>query len=174
MHVRMAWALRAVVTVTVTMLLDMALPMGGLAATPPEPILGVASGEMSDPGSLAPVGYGHFVIQDRVYAGRSLGRSVLDEWGACFSGTLTSTEDWALDATRMAGAHQSTVVVRSERSALTLRLQGQMEFPTASGSWYIVRATGACANLDGEGRYSTTFSSTGLEFRLTFEGLLRT
>lgn len=167
-----AWALRAAISALVVMLVGLVAPLSGLASAPPEPVLGIADGLISEPGSLTPIGYGRFVMQDRVYTGRSLGRSVSDDWASCFSGTLTSTEHWTLEAPRLAGSHLSTVVIRSERSVLTLRLQGQMELLAASGSWDIVRASGACSSLVGEGRYSATF--TEQELRLTFEGQVRT
>ncbi len=148
-------------------------PSSAAAAAPAEPVLGAASGDLDEPGSLTPLGNGRFEIQDRVYAGRSLVRSVADEFAACLSGPLTSSEDWALEAPRMVGRHLSTVTVRGERSVVTLRLRGVMEYPTASGSWEIVSATGRCAGLVGDGRYTATYSDTNPDFRLTFEGVVR-
>ncbi len=144
----------------------------GLAVSA-EPILGSASGETEEPGTLTPIGNGRFATQDRVYGGKILARSVVEDWSACFNGQFTSREDWSLEATKMAGTHESLVVVRADRATVTLQLKGQMQFPNASGTWEIVQATGPCAGLDGEGRYTATFSNTSPEFRLTFEGLLR-
>ena len=159
-----------VLSVVFTVLLVLTPSGAGLAAAAPEPIFGTATGDTDEPGSLTPTGHGRFVIQDRVYAGRSLGRSVVDEWAACFSGALTSSEEWSLEAPKMVGSHQSTVVIRSERGQVTLRLRGQMESLVASGGWEIVRTSGSCAGLEGAGRYTAKFSSGSPEFRLTFEG----
>ena len=145
----------------------------GFAAALPEPIFGTATGDIEEPGSLTPLGHGRFAIQERVYVGRSLGRSVVDEWATCFTGRLTSAEEWTLEAPAMAGTQQSMVTIRSEDAVLTLRLRGRVEFPTASGTWEIVRATGACAGLVGEGRYTATYSSVSPEYRMTFDGQLR-
>ncbi|HYU17211.1 MAG TPA: hypothetical protein VEQ11_00785 [Chloroflexota bacterium] len=158
--------------VTIGLLL-LALPPALALAASAEPVFGVATGEIDEPGSLTPLGNGRFAIQDRVYAGRSIGRSIVDEWAACFSGPLSTTEDWLLEAPRMAGVHQSVVSIRSERAVLTLRLRGQMEFPSASGTWEIQHATGACASLVGEGRYTASFSANSPGYRLTFEGQVR-
>lgn len=161
--VALAWAL----------LLGLGPAHVALATAPAGIVLGVATGETDEPGSLTPVGHGRFSIQDRVYTGRSVARSVVDEWAACFTGQMTSTEDWALEASKLTGTHQSTVTIRSERAVITLRLRGHMEFPTASGAWELARATGTCADVQGEGRYTGSFSSSSPEFRLTFEGELR-
>jgi hypothetical protein len=50
-----------------------------------------------------------------------------------------------------------------------------MEYPTASGSWEIVKASGGCAGLDGDGHYTATFPGSGdtPSFRLTFDGEAR-
>lgn len=144
-----------------------------LLAAGPTPIFGAATGETDDPGQLTPTGHGRFAIQDRVYVGRSLGRSVEDDWAACFSGRLTSTEDWALESGRMSGSHASLVTIGSERVGITLRLRGQMERLTASGSWEIVRGSGPCADLDGEGSYTATYANASPQFRLTFDGQVR-
>ena len=154
-----------------TLALLLAAATGHLArAAEPEFVFGAATGEIEEPGSLTPVGHGRFATQDRVYAGRSVARSVVDDWATCFSGRFTSAEDWLLEAPRMTGTHQSTLTIRSERAVVRLRLRGQMEFPTASGRWEVQRATGACADLDGEGRYTVSFSSGEPEYQLTFEG----
>jgi hypothetical protein len=156
-------------------LLLAAVPSGAAASVAaPEPVFGAATGEIDEPGSLTPLGNGRFAIHDRVYVGRGVGRSVVDDWGACFTGQLTSTEEWLLEAVKMSGTHQSTVAIRSDRGALTLRLRGPMELLTASGGWEIVRGVGACAGLIGEGRYTASFSSTSPQFRLTFDGQVRT
>jgi hypothetical protein len=145
----------------------------GLAAGAPEPILGAATAEVDRPGSLTPVGDGRFATRGRRYSGRSLARSVVDEWAECFSGRLTTAEQWSLQAPRMIGSHESTVTIRSERAVVTLRLVGRMEYPTASGSWELERATGRCAGLAGEGRYTASFSSSDPELQLRFEGEIR-
>jgi hypothetical protein len=136
-------------------------------------VLGAASGELDEPGSLTPLGNGRFAIQDRLYSGRSLVRSVADEFAACLSGQLTSSEEWNLAAPEMAGRHMSTVTVRGDRSVVTLRLRGQMEYPTASGSWEIASASGRCGGISGEGRYTATYSDANPDFRLTLEGQVR-
>jgi len=141
-----------------------------LASSAPELVFGAATAELEDSGSLIPKGDGRFETEDRRYVGKSVARSVTDEWAACLSGRLTSREDWSLETPKLDGTHRSTITIRSERAVVTLRLRGQMEYPTASGSWEITRATGACAGLDGEGRYTVSFSSSDPEFRLTFEG----
>ncbi len=142
----------------------------GLASSAPELVFGAATAELEDSGSLIPKGDGRFETEDRRYVGKSVARSVTDEWAACLSGRLTSREDWSLETPKLDGTHRSTITIRSERAVVTLRLRGQMEYPTASGSWEITRATGACAGLDGEGRYTVSFSSSDPELRLTFEG----
>ncbi len=138
-----------------------------------EAIIGAASAEIDEPGSLIPTGNGRFATQDRVYAGTSLGRSVEDGLASCFTGRLTSTEEWLLESPRMTGTHQSTIRIRPERGTVTLRLVGQMDELAASGTWEVVRATGRCAGLDGEGRYTATYSDRDPQLRLTFAGLAR-
>ena len=111
---------------------------------------------------MMPTGNGRFTIDDRVYVGRSLGRSVAGVSADCFTGDLRSVEEWALESPKMTGTHESVVTIRSERGVLTLRLRGQMEQFTASGTWEIVRASGGCAELDGDGKYTAQYSSTTL------------
>ena len=135
-------------------------------------VFGVATGAVEHEGEMTPTGNGRFTIDDRVYVGKSLGRSVVGVVAACFTGELRSVEEWALESPRMVGTHESTVTIRSEHGSLTLRLRGQMEQMTASGAWTIVRSSGECSPLDGDGRYTATYSSSrsGPGLRLTFDG----
>jgi hypothetical protein len=141
-----------------------------LSAT--DPVFGAATGAMDAEGDMAPTGNGRFTIDDRVYSGKMLGRSVGSLAAACFTGDLRSVEEWALEAPRMVGTHESDVTIRSERGVLTLRLRGQMEQFSASGTWTIVRASGGCSPLDGDGKYTATYATSGArpDFRLTFDG----
>ena len=148
-------------------------PVPAAAVTLPEPLFGAASGEIDEPGSLTPLGNGRFGIQDRVYTGRSIGRSVRDRVAACFTGSLASSEEWALQASSMRGAHRSMLTIRGERWLMVLQLRGDMERLTASGTWEVVRSTGPCATLDGAGRYTATFSHLSPEYHLTFDGQVR-
>ena len=143
-----------------------------IAAASSEQVFGAVSGSIEAPGTMTPTGNGRFTIDDRVFAGKSLGRSVGDEAAGCLTGQFRSVESWVLVSPKLAGTHRSTATIRSERGTLNLRLRGQMEFPTASGSWEITRGTGDCADLEGEGTYSATFpaASDGSPMRLTFEG----
>ena len=138
-----------------------------------ESIIGAATAEIQEPGSLTPTGSGRFATQGRIYAGTSLGRSVEDRVASCFTGRLTSTEEWMLESTKMTGTHQSTIQIRPERGTVTLRLVGEMDDLAASGRWEVVRATGRCDGLEGEGRYTATFSDREPNLRLTFAGLAR-
>lgn len=138
-----------------------------------ESVIGAATADIREPGSLTPVGNGRFATQDRVYSGTSLGRAVDDELADCFTGRMMATEEWLLESQRMTGTHQSTVRIRPERGTVTLRLSGQMDQLAASGTWEVVRATGRCDGLEGEGRYTATFSDRGPQLRLTFAGLAR-
>jgi hypothetical protein len=144
-----------------------------LAQTAGEPVFGAASGVTDEPGSLLPTGNGRFAIQDREYEGTSLGRSPDDALAACFTGRWTSTEEWSIESATMTGAHRSTVRIRLQRGTVTLRLIGTVEYPTASGNWEVVRATGSCDGLEAEGRYTATFSDREPNFRLTFDGRAR-
>lgn len=137
-----------------------------------EPVFGAATGTLESDGEMLPTGSGRFTVDDRIYAGRSLGRSVGALAATCFTGDLRSVETWSLEAPRMLGLHQSEVTIRSERGVLTLRLRGQMEQFTASGTWSVVRATGGCAPLDGDGRYTATYApaASRSDLRLTFDG----
>jgi len=137
-----------------------------------DPVFGAASGSIDDEGDMTPTGNGKFTIDDRVYVGKSLGRSVDGLAAACFTGDLRSVEEWALESPRMVGTHESAVTIRSDRGVLTLRLRGQMEQLTASGTWEIVRSSGGCSELDGEGKYTASYSSSrsGPSLRLTFDG----
>jgi len=150
------------------------LPRPAMAApvAASDPVFGVATASTDSEGDMTPTGNGRFTIDDRTYVGKSLGRSVAGVAAACFTGDMRSVEEWALESSRMSGTHESAVTIRSERGVLTLRLRGQMEQLTASGSWQIVRSTGECATLDGVGRYTATYSSvrTGPNLRLTFDG----
>jgi len=138
-----------------------------------ESVIGAASANIREPGSLTPTGNGRFATQGRVYAGTSLGRSVDDALAGCFTGRLTTTEEWLLESARMTGSHGSTVRIRPERGTVTLRLVGQMDEPlAASGTWAVVRATGRCAGLEGEGRYTATYSERNPNLQLTFAGLV--
>ena len=155
-------------------LLLMAVPLRvGHAAAEPAPLFGVASGNISEPGALVPLGGGRFAVQDRVYSGQSIGGSLLDEWAMCFSGRFTSLEHWALDAPGMAGTHRATLTIHSERGRVALHLDGRIQFPTTAGRWELGQVTGACASLGGAGSYSGTFASTSPAFRLTLQGQLR-
>jgi hypothetical protein len=146
----------------------------GLAAplAAAEPVFGVGTGSTADEGEMMPTGNGKFTVDDRIYVGSTLGRSVSGLSADCFTGDLRSVEEWALETPRMVGTHESDLTIRSERGALTLRLRGQMDQFTASGRWEIVRASGACAGLDGEGRYTAQYSSSrsGPNLHVTFEG----
>ena len=141
-----------------------------LAAT--DPVFGVGTASTAEDGDMLPTGNGRFTIDDRVYAGRSLGRSVAMLSADCFTGDFRSVEEWALETPRMVGTHESVVTIRSDRGMLTLRLRGQMEQFTASGSWEIVRASGACSALGGTGKYTAAYteSRSGPNLRLTFDG----
>lgn len=141
-----------------------------------DPVFGIGTGSTADDGEMMPTGNGRFTIDDRVYVGRSLGRSVVGLSAECFTGDLRSVEEWSLESPRMNGTHESDVTIRSDRGVLTLRLRGQMEQFTASGTWEIVRASGGCSELDGEGKYTAQYSSvqTGPNLRLTFDGQTRT
>ncbi len=158
----------AVLTAAVTaLLLNVAAVQGQVIG---EQVFGAATAEISEPGSLTPTGQGRFIIQDRIYTGKGVGRSVDDRFAACFSGRLTSTEEWSLMAARMSGAHVSTVQIRPERGTVTLRLRGQMDALTASGTWEVVRATGPCDGLEAEGEYTVAYSDQTPQFRMTFDG----
>ena len=167
------WRLAVGLLVLAALLLLPSAPLALAApARAPEPVFGVATGSIDDEGEMTPTGNGRFAIEDRVYAGKSLGRSVGGRAEACFTGEMRSVEAWSLESPRMVGVHQSTVTIRSERGTVTLRLRGQMEQLTASGTWEIVRSGGACADLDGEGKYTAAYSSerSGPHLRLTFDG----
>ena len=166
----MRW--RAVVLVLVATLAATVTPAHGQAVG--ESVIGAATADIQEPGSLTPTGNGRFATQDRVYVGTSLGRAVEDELANCFTGRITTIEEWLLESPRMTGSHRSTVRIRPERGTVTLRLVGLMEEElAASGSWEVVRATGRCAGLEGEGRYTATFSDRDPQLRLTFAGLAR-
>lgn len=141
-----------------------------LAST--DPVFGVGTGSTVDEGEMLPTGNGRFTIDDRVFVGTTIGRSVAGLSADCFTGQLRSVEEWALDSTRMNGTHESNVTIRSQRGVLTLRLRGQMEQFSASGTWEIVRASGGCSELGGEGKYTAVYSSSrsGSNLRLTFDG----
>jgi len=149
-------------------------PAAGFAApvAQSDPVFGVATGSMEDEGDMTPTGNGKFTIDDRIYAGKSIGKSVDGDSAACFTGDLRSVEEWHLESPKMVGTHESVVTIKSDRGALTLRLRGQMEQMSASGSWEIVKSTGSCSELDGDGKYTATYSSSrsGTDFRLTFDG----
>jgi hypothetical protein len=95
---------------------------------------------------------------------------------ACFTGDLRSVEEWSLESSRMVGTHESVVTIRSERGSLTLRLRGQMEQMTASGTWQVVRSSGDCASVDGDGKYTAAYNAdrSGPNLRLTFDGEAQT
>lgn len=149
-------------------------PSAALAApaTAPEPVFGVATGSTDDEGDMTPTGNGRFTIDDRVYVGKSLGRSVTGVAASCFTGDLRSVEEWSLESPRMTGTHESMVTIRSEHGSLTLRLRGQMEQMTASGNWQVVRSSGDCSSVDGDGKYTATYTAgrSGPNLRLTFDG----
>ena len=140
-----------------------------------ETVFGVASGDAEEQGAMTPTGNGRFTIDDRIYAGRSLARSVSDEAAACLTGQFRSVEDWALQSPRMIGTHRSAVTIRSEQGSVTLELRGLMEYPSASGTWTVARASGRCSGLEGNGSYTATFPASGdtTVFRLTFDGQAR-
>jgi hypothetical protein len=137
-----------------------------------DPVFGVATGSTDDEGDMTPTGNGKFTIDDRVYVGKSIGRSVDGLAAACFTGDLRSVEEWSLESSKMVGTHESIVTIKSEHGGLTLRLRGQMEQFTASGSWEIVKSSGSCAELDGDGKYTANYSAArnGPNLRLTFDG----
>jgi hypothetical protein len=137
-----------------------------------DPVFGVGTGAIAEEGEMLPTGNGRFTIDDRVYSGTTIGRSVASVTADCFTGELRSVEEWALESPRMAGTHESAVTIRSSRGVVSLRLRGQMDQFTASGTWDVVRATGGCSELDGNGRYTAQYSSTrsGPNLKLTFDG----
>jgi len=143
-----------------------------IAAASNEPVFGAVTASAEDAGTMTPIGSGQFTIDDRVFVGKSLGRSVSDEAAGCLTGQFRSVESWALTSPKMVGTHRSVATIRSDHGTLTLRLHGQMEFPSATGAWEIARGTGDCADVEGDGTYSATFPSSndGPPLRLTFEG----
>jgi hypothetical protein len=147
-----------------------------ISAAPSEPVFGAVSASVDDAGTMTPTGNGRFTIDERVFSGKSLGRSVSADAADCLSGQFRSVESWVLDSPKLSGSHRSTAAIRSEHGTVSLRLHGQMEFPTASGSWEITKGTGDCAELEGGGTYSATFpaASDGSPMRLTFEGQAHT
>jgi len=177
----MAWSgkmLRGLAVALIAFLLVPMFPAGTevaealtISAAANEPVFGAVTAGIDDPGTMTPTGNGRFTIDDRIFAGKSLSRSVSDDAAGCFTGQFRSVESWSLDSPRMVGNHRSTATIRSDRGTLTLRLRGQMEFPAATGDWQISRGTGDCSDLEGEGTYSATFpASSDGSMRLTFEG----
>ncbi|MFN8634053.1 MAG: hypothetical protein U0893_09375 [Chloroflexota bacterium] len=148
-------------------------PVGEAAPlSAPDAVFGAATGTTEDEGEMTPTGNGRFTVDDRIYVGKVLGRSVAPLAAACFTGDIRSVEEWSLDSARMAGTHESAVTIRSDRGVLSLRLRGQMEQFQASGTWEITRSTGGCSPLDGSGKYTATYSPAkgGPNLRLTFDG----
>jgi hypothetical protein len=173
------WIKRRCLTLGLAFLLVVLVPANaGLAAPVASlaPVFGIGTGSTLDEGEMLPTGNGRFTVDDRVYVGESLGRSVAGLAADCFTGSLRSVEEWSLEAPRMVGTHESEVTIRSERGTLTLRLRGQMEQFTASGTWQIVRASGGCAELSGDGKYTASYSTsrTDPNLRLTYDGETRT
>ena len=171
----MTWFKQRGLALGLALMMAVFLPIHvGLAAplAAAELVFGVGTGSTIEEGEMMPTGNGRFTIDDRVFAGRSLGRSFAGLSADCFTGDLRSVEEWALESPRMIGTHESAVTIRSERGVLTLRLRGQMEQFTASGTWEIVRASGGCSELDGEGKYTATYSTDrpGPDLHLTFDG----
>jgi hypothetical protein len=162
--------------VSLVLLLSALLITPGLTLAAPvaasDPVFGVATGSTDDEGDMTPTGNGKFTIDDRVYVGKIIGRSVAGDTAACFTGEIRSVEEWHLESPKMVGTHESDVTIRSDHGALTLRLRGQMEQMTASGTWEIVKSTGACSSMDGDGTYTASYSSgkSGPDLRLTFDG----
>jgi hypothetical protein len=165
---------RLVPGLVLLVVLLLAVPSTGLASplASSDPVFGAATGNTDDEGDMTPTGNGKFTIDDRVYVGKSIGRSVADLAAACFTGELRSVEEWHLESPRMVGTHESTVTIKSDHGSLTLRLRGQMEDMTASGNWQIVKSSGGCSDLDGNGKYTASYSSSrnGPDIRLTFDG----
>jgi hypothetical protein len=171
----MTWLTRRRLAVGLALLLSAILvgPSAGLAApaSSSDPVFGIATGSTEDEGDMTPTGNGKFTIDDRIYSGKIIGRSVAGDTASCFTGDLRSEEEWHLESPRMVGTHESMVTIRSDGGALTLRLRGTMEQMTASGNWAIVKSTGSCSELDGDGKYTATYTSkNGPDFRLTFDG----
>ena len=172
----MTWITQRGLTLGLALMLALIVPAHVGRAAPlasADPVFGVGTGTTAEEGEMMPTGNGRFTIDDRVYVGRSLGRSVAGLSADCFTGDLRSVEEWALESPRMSGTHESIVTIRSERGTVTLRLRGTMEQFTASGNWQIVRTSGGCAELAGDGKYTAQFSSsrTGPNLRLTFDGV---
>ena len=171
----MSWIKRSCLSLAFSLLLAPAT--AGLAAPSAleDPVFGSATGTTVEDGDMMPTGNGRFTIDDRVYAGTSIGRSVATVAAECFTGELRSVEEWALESPRMSGTHESAVTIRSTRGVLSLRLRGQMDQFTASGTWDVVRATGGCSELDGTGRYTAQYASarSGTTLKLTFDGEAR-
>ncbi len=171
----MTWIKQRGLTFGLALVLAVLVPANAGLAAPlaaADPVFGVGTGSTAEEGEMMPTGNGRFTIDDRVYVGKSLGRSVAGLSADCFTGDLRSVEEWALESPRMTGTHESVVTIRSERGTLTLRLRGQMEHFTASGTWDIVRASGGCSELAGDGTYTAQYSSSrgGPNLRLTFDG----
>ena len=171
----MTWFKRRGMTLGLALVLALVVPSTAALAAPlsmADPVFGVGTGSTVEEGEMMPTGNGRFTIDDRVYVGTSLGRSVAGLSAECFTGELRSVEEWALESPRMAGTHESIVTIRSERGVVTLRLRGQMDQFIASGNWEIVRASGGCSELAGNGKYTAQYSSarSGPNLRLTFDG----
>jgi len=172
----MTWHMQRRLAVGLVLLLAAILGQHAAAYAAPmassDPVFGVATGTTDDDGDMTPTGNGKFTIDDRVYVGKSIGRSVAELAATCFTGDLRSIEEWSLESPKMTGTHESTVTIRSDHGALTLRLRGQMDQFTASGGWEIVKSSGGCSELDGQGKYTATYSSakSGPNFRMTFDG----
>ena len=121
-----------------------------IAAAPHEPIIGVASGDAEDPGAMTPNGDGRFTIDDRIYAGKSLVRSVSDDAARCLR-QPSSVEDSVLESPRMTAltGAPSRSAPTSGRSTSSF---GPEEFPSASGSWEVSRWTGDAPISRARGR----------------------
>ena len=174
----MTWIKQRSLTLGLVLMMAVLVPANAGLAAPlaaVDPVFGVGTGSTAEEGEMMPTGNGRFTIDDRVYVGRSLGRSVAGLTADCFTGELRSVEEWSLESPKMTGTHESVVTIRSDGGVLTLRLRGQMEQFTASGTWQIVRATGGCAELNGDGKYTAQYSSVrnGPTFRLTFDGQMQ-
>src|SRR5215210_3748861 len=110
-------------------------------------LAGTGTGVISSEGTLDPLGDGRFRVSGREYSVRL----VSDDAAACFRGNVRISEEAVLSVPHYAGSHNGSMNVTSDSGSLLIAYRGSMDRYTGRGDWWVVRGSGACADVTGLG-----------------------
>lgn len=125
------------------------------------------NGTISSDGSLDPLGDGRFRVSGREYTLRVAS----DDVTGCFRGSVRVSEDAVLSVPHYAGTHGGSMTISSDGGSLLIAYRGTVDRNTGRGDWWVVRGSGACADVGGLGNYvSVLRTGSDAEFHLDLRG----